>query len=240
MLQIDSLIIETTRRCNLSCGHCLRGMWQNIDMSMDHIESLLSEIGYIGTITFSGGEPGLAPNVIADTITLLNEGGVDVSSAYVATNGTVQDMEFIHALLSLAAYVDEELYVKISRDEFHEMEFDYHHKRSLLRFLSFVHEDTWTINNPIAEGNANNNGLPNRTPNREERFLVDVRDDGTLCITEGNLYLNVHGDIIAGCDWSYESQDEYKITNVCRSNWVEELTAYVMEHKEEEWASYQQ
>ena len=29
-----------------------------------------------------------------------------------------------------------------------------------------------------------------------------------LRVTKGNIYLNCNGNVINGCDWSYESQDE--------------------------------
>jgi hypothetical protein len=51
----------------------------------------------------------------------------------------------------------------------------------------------------IAEGRGAD--LPSTRQN--ERELLEIEDGN---ITEGNIYLNCEGNVIAGCDWSYESQ----------------------------------
>ena len=63
-IQLDSLVIEVTRRCQLKCEHCLRGNAQKRDMSRDYIKDLFKKVGYISNLTFTGGEPSLVPHII--------------------------------------------------------------------------------------------------------------------------------------------------------------------------------
>jgi hypothetical protein len=41
---IESLSIETTRRCNLKCRHCLRGGIQNINLKKEYLANTLKQI----------------------------------------------------------------------------------------------------------------------------------------------------------------------------------------------------
>ena len=41
-------IFEVTRRCNLSCEHCLRGDAQNLDMTKETVDKVLDHIESIG------------------------------------------------------------------------------------------------------------------------------------------------------------------------------------------------
>ena len=54
---VRSLILEVTRRCNMCCDHCLRGDAQDLDMQKETVDALLEQVGSIGGVTFSGGEP---------------------------------------------------------------------------------------------------------------------------------------------------------------------------------------
>jgi len=40
-IEIEDLVIETTRRCNMACPHCLRGPAQNADMPAKYLHDLL-------------------------------------------------------------------------------------------------------------------------------------------------------------------------------------------------------
>ena len=84
-MDIYNLVIETTRRCNLACPHCLRGSKQGISMKPEYIRKLLSQIECISNVTFSGGEPTLPSGMkaIDEFISCIP----NVSSFYIVTNG---------------------------------------------------------------------------------------------------------------------------------------------------------
>lgn len=59
-ITFENLTIELTRRCNMKCGHCLRGEAQEVDIDRKYIDSLLDQTELIGGMFFTGGEPTLA------------------------------------------------------------------------------------------------------------------------------------------------------------------------------------
>ena len=72
-ITLDALAIELTRRCNMACGHCLRGDAQSIDLDRRHIDALLDQTQMVGKLVLTGGEPTLA----AETIEYVAEGMID-------------------------------------------------------------------------------------------------------------------------------------------------------------------
>lgn len=60
---------------------------------------------------------------------------------------------------------------------------------------------------------------------RTPELVVDYtgNDKIGININEGELYLNTVGDVVVGCDWSYESQRKYRIGNVMDEKWLENI-----------------
>ena len=80
-------IFEVTRRCNLSCEHCLRGDAQNLDMTKETVDKVLDHIESIGCLTFSGGEPTLNIPIIRYIFSEIWRREIPLDSFYVVTNG---------------------------------------------------------------------------------------------------------------------------------------------------------
>lgn len=117
-----SLILEVTRRCNMCCDHCLRGDAQNLDMEKQTVDALLEQVGSIGTITFSGGEPSLNIPLIRYFFERAREFGVMPYAFYVVTNGKENQMDLATTLLEVYPEMEEPEYcgVSLSVDQFHE------------------------------------------------------------------------------------------------------------------------
>ena len=56
-LIFENVTIETTRKCNLTCKHCMRGDVQNLDINYKYIDFLLRKNHIFFLLYFSGGEP---------------------------------------------------------------------------------------------------------------------------------------------------------------------------------------
>jgi len=206
--EIDSLVIEVTRRCNMSCHHCLRGDAENMDMNLDYVRSLFSKIDTVNTLTITGGEPSLVPQIINKIIDISNEENVYVGRFYLVTNAKKITMEFITVLLRLYTewvnyYEDEIPLVQWSNDYYHD-DVDKEGIR-LLKGLSFATPKYYkddTEYRCIDEGNASIN-IGDCRENTMEEIEVECGS-----ITQGCIYLNCKGQIINDCNWSYESQDD--------------------------------
>lgn len=68
---IKNMSIEITRRCNMSCAHCMRGDMQNVDLSHQDIRNVLKYVKDIHSLTLTGGEPSLNPEAIRYILKLL-------------------------------------------------------------------------------------------------------------------------------------------------------------------------
>lgn len=225
-------VIEVTRKCNLQCEHCLRGCAQNKDMSKEIIDKFFNalrknDVDSIN-ITFTGGEPTLNLPIVNYTIEKLKQGNVSLNYFYIATNGRANnDIEFIKACIELYNLADykELSRVEVSSDVQHLYYMDDTFTDSLLSALKFANKRDEDVDysdsrsGAIAEGNG-----AYYCPNARELKVYDWKkypEDLTL-------YLNCDGQLINGCDWSYESQEEREDIQLCTidnfSEWLKEYS----------------
>lgn len=206
-IEIHSLILEVTRRCNMACEHCLRGDAQDLDMSRKIVCQLLDKVDSISEVTFSGGEPTLNLPLIEFFFLEAEKRGKLPSSFYVVTNGRVNQYELAVLLLKWFPKMDEPDYcgVTISLDMFHEEVGG----PNYLKGLSFYQADAKTQKNPdssawlINEGRAYENGIGERTPQSADFHL----DSYGGAVSVEMLYVGANGMCIGNCDRCYETVD---------------------------------
>lgn len=207
-VNIYSLIIEVTRMCNLNCGHCLRGESQDIKIPLEYVETLFDQIDSIGVITFTGGEPFLYPEIISEVVKIADRKHVEIGNFYIATNGTVPFKKASTAIIELWNYCgeNENSQIKISDDSWHRAEDENNWRDNLIaewELLKIVLIET-TDHSLLLEGNAAFYYDEGRKLTKEK---IDIKMwDNTIGV-ENTVYLNCLGNIIYGCDWSYDSQD---------------------------------
>lgn len=210
-MNIQSLIIEVTRRCNLKCDHCLRGDAQNKDLKLEYIETLFSQINYIGSITFTGGEPQMAVHIISEIRKLADKHHIDVGNFYIATNGVLNSKKFVIEVMEWWMFCsdNEVSHIAVSMDEFHTL----HHG------LSF--DDLYLSTLKFAETRDEDKNTNPRLYLNEGRnfgYAKDCAEPGKISIdcgdVVGDLYVNVNGKIINGCDFSYKNQLKHIIGSV--------------------------
>ena len=233
----NNVFIEVTRRCNMCCAHCLRGDAESIDIQEKYIDAFLDNFekgAYISSLTFTGGEISLNIPAIRYTLKAVKERGIAVGSFYMVTNGKAVDKMADLAMASLEwwNYCDEKdeylCGLCISSDNFHEEISD--ESASILSGLKYNRDDMVTDFHEkylLNEGRAktlNDDWSLKREP-RTPELVVDYtgNDKIGININEGELYLNTVGDVVVGCDWSYESQKKYRIGNVMDEKWLENI-----------------
>jgi organic radical activating enzyme len=213
-LELFDLMIEVTRKCNMFCEHCLRGKAQNKIQSKENIDKIFSKVNHISCITFTGGEPSLHPEIIEYCLESAKKHNVSVNDMYIVTNGKKVTVEFLVSLVKWYAYCDcnEVTGISLSKDNYHETIED--ENINLLKALSFFQKRE-RKNIPdeylIKEGNAKSFGQ--RKKSKDEYSF----DEETNRIEEGLIYLNCKGNLIAGCDFSYRTQDK-KENIICHVN----------------------
>jgi len=224
-MYIRELIIEVTRRCNMACGHCMRGDAQAVDMTRETMAKLLegNDIDQIGTVTFTGGEPSLNVQAIRDFMDICRANGIEVGGFYIATNGKRISEEFIHVLMDLYMFCsDNEMSaVEVSRSIWHQNEGQDEYDIERLMILRFARErnnlnpydkDTRIIN----QGRGKEFNEAHGFEGKDLTYTPDV-----LNLEDESVYVNVHGDILPDCDMSYETQEELKLGNVYQDKLVD-------------------
>lgn len=218
----DELVLEVTRKCNLSCAHCLRGDQENLDMEKSTVDSILIQTSSIEQIIFTGGEPVLNVDLIEYTVNQLIEKEIMVRSFYVATNGQIVSERLALTLLKLYTYIaslngDGCSQLQVSVDEFHENYGANSYEYGIYHGLSFfdIRVNDYSKKNSILKmGNAMENGFGERIYERQNlKIDYEFLKEGILGI-EGTFYVNAKGEFLAGCDYSYYYQDDYVMGTV--------------------------
>lgn len=230
-VQFDRLIFEVTRRCNMSCKHCLRGDPQNIDITDEIIDKALENVSYISSITFTGGEPSLNVGAIRHILDVCRKNEILVGSFFIATNGKEVSVEFLTAILEWYNYIcetNEEFdlcSVALSRDQFHE-EIPEKNK-NLLKSFSFYSDEKTIIFNGRRQllnlGRAKNLvDLKRREVNYTRGvYAMEIFDD-CYCIHDTDITITTTGDVLTDCDYAYADTDSIKIGTVFDPSWVEQ------------------
>lgn len=113
-MKLDSLEIEITRDCNLSCPHCMRyeldepmSKYRGTVISKEVIDKLFDKCKSIRFLVFTGGEPMLHPEMISYIVDKFIEKQVDIKYINMITNGTICSEEGIEALNKAYKYIRE-------------------------------------------------------------------------------------------------------------------------------------
>lgn len=200
-MDLYTVIIELTRRCNMRCDHCLRGDTQDMNISDEILDNFFRKIkgSHITYIALTGGEVSLVPDRIEAVIKYAKKYHVDMGSFYIVTNAKIVPDKFLIAVIKLHAYCSDNKMsgLKYSTDHYHE-ELNASNIQKLQVFSFTNPKGDLSQDAILSEGRGENiNWRPlDISPYKFENGWID-----------GDVYLNCKGNIVPSCDLSYESQD---------------------------------
>lgn len=214
-MNINNLIVEVTRKCNLYCDHCLRGDAMNMNIKKEYIDSLLSQIDSIGSVCFTGGEPSLNVPAMEYFLEQVKRRRIPIEFFYIATNGVNVPESFVIFCLKLYSYCDnkEGCRVDVSNDRYHMdiADFDLELLQGLSFFGKKFEKDNYSYNNGVS---LINEGRSSNTKGAHEPFdCIEIENPDNFT-DECEVYLNCKGEIINGCNWSFQSQKKHKLCDV--------------------------
>ena len=94
----ESIVVDITSRCNMSCNFCYNPTRSLPDMGVEHFEYVCRNLPFPVSMKLSGGEPTLHPNIL-DFIHIAHKYGHKV---YIISNGTKYiDPVFMNSLREL-------------------------------------------------------------------------------------------------------------------------------------------
>ena len=234
-LSLWSLVIETTRKCNLACAHCLRGASQEQPNLLNY-QGLLKDVAAVSCITFTGGEPDTPEGikVMGDVLNACKENGINVHSFYVVTNGVRASSEFLHMCLdwylyTIHGYMDDiGSGVALSQDKYHSRQ----HKDADLRLQAFsffrprdkqMDADSTLLSEGFAwDLNAKTRPVHLILPDRFEitgEALAEVQESQgqqMLAVEDFDIYICIDGEVRVNCDLSYVNTSDTLGSVLCR------------------------
>lgn len=222
-MYINNLIFEVTRKCNLKCRHCLRGCAQNLSMSKQTIQNTLKDVKGIGTIQFTGGEPSLGLYQIRTIVDVLLENEISIYNFWIKLNGTKYSEALLEYFNSLYENVDDKdmSMLTFSSDNYHK-----NSNKVINAYLNMQWKYPF-INPPdrdnskylIREGRARKaiSGVYYRQALYYNGWVTDedIYPDRYECMAmEYPVYISANGNVISGCDLSFDHIDKYSFGNV--------------------------
>ena len=118
--KFTSLMIELTRKCNLSCKHCMRGDAQDVTITREIIDTIFENVGDCSRFSFTGGEPLLALDELEYFVDRIIESGYNTNVIDLVTNGTVMDRRIMDVFEKFCySRKGREAHLLISNDRFH-------------------------------------------------------------------------------------------------------------------------
>lgn len=91
----NQLTIEVTRRCNMACGHCLRGDAENVDLTDIDVDSMLDQTEAIGRLILTGGEPTMNLRAIQHLVNEIARRGIPLMRVQIITNGLIYEERLV-------------------------------------------------------------------------------------------------------------------------------------------------
>lgn len=199
-LSIGDAAIEVTRRCNMSCEHCLRGDAEHMDISDEYLDAYFSKIERVNNLAITGGEPSIAVGRIRAIIKAIKRHRVEVGSFYMVTNAKLVTKAFLSVIFDLYMLCDDNEWSCLcySNDDFHDDVLK--DNIEMLSVFKFTQpKGTIDPRFVLYEGRGKYFGTARYVePDKYDLYENEVHG--------GSVYLNCEGNIIAGCDFSYESQ----------------------------------
>jgi hypothetical protein len=252
-MYIAELIIESTRKCNLRCAHCLRGNPQRVTMTPRILHNVLQNVSGIGTVTFTGGEPSLAPEVIEEFNNLCIWRKISVGSFYIVHNGKAHNgiSRFMKAVERLYYLADEQgsCALAVSQDQYHKALRDVAWHRYYIRdeytgesyeeFPPYFSRDSrdHSIDNILNEGRAKENQMGWEEPRTQTPWTVEEYQ-GEMYVQDhsGQVYIAANGNVASDCNMSFSRVDRESKGNVLTKSLTEIIDGYCIREPQEQEA----
>ncbi len=229
---VSSLCVEITRKCNFTCGHCLRGEAQNVNLDINLLRKFLHEnkIQSISELTITGGEPLLVPDLIDQMIQEMRWLRIEVQNFHMTTNGSKFTPDTLNTIGKLFNFCTDNSVsgVDVSNSIWHSADKNYvpFFSGEDLQYEILDHKDfeeyghghmgqvdferinkrtkLTSSSKIIREGRAKDWG----TNQIEEISEIDEDDEDN---SRYLIYLNANGEVIEDyCDASFETQEQIK------------------------------
>lgn len=239
---MNTLALQTTRRCNQNCAHCCKGKSENVDMTKDLIDNLFRHKDYkiteIRNFSMTGGEPSLVPEIVEYLVNTVIEMDISITNYVIyISNGLIYNQSIIDSINKLMEFLkakekskEVQLIFELSNDQYHKRpDKDTLDKYSQLPFLDkkFLVPRMRTIESTVNEGNAKNNSIGGSMTYKDfiEEMKVKIADD--IVEVNNSILVAANGNIINCSCGSYNEEDEISLGNLYNVSLLSILSKYI-------------
>lgn len=230
---LHDLAIETTRKCNILCDHCMRGVSQNIDITPELIDMIFDNksIKRIDRICFSGGEPTLNSNIIIYTINKIIKENLNIEEIVMVTNGQIFNRELLEAFNRYNEYKNSR-YLKSDAKEYVRITFstDKYHKPIKQEIKDSYQQYARGIKineEAIEEKDIYKTGFS--SIGKEFNYKLDQLryfNDGEYCIILDNIYITATGYATSEGNGQYTDMDQINMGHIADTPLEKMLSDY--------------
>jgi MoaA/NifB/PqqE/SkfB family radical SAM enzyme len=227
MPSLYKLYIELTRKCNLTCAHCLKGCAQNKDISEEYLYKAFYLFNKMDWLVLGGGEPFLNLKGIYETVHQIIDQNVKVNHIFISTNGCCENIDtndVMDLLLQLKSLCRDSLILQLSNTQYHkDSKSEQQHacyqyfKDKLYEYkIQYIEYNHIKEIDLVPEGNAKNNLLSSCFfHNIPVNQITALCKDTVLIefIKDGLLYITCDGDVAVDCH-SYENIPDFTIASL--------------------------
>ena len=200
---LNKVVIEVTRRCNMSCPHCLRGDAQNIDIDLEILDKFLSNFKdcYIREVFFTGGEPTLNIEAVKRAVELVWKYNIKVQVFSIISNGKGISNRAIGIMNKIPNFT-----LCLSQDEYHDVltEKDYAQLRKLKEGTIATRIVDANNMNLLAIGRARDNHIG--TCIEDYKGLIFSSYKNNLVVVSP-IVCTCLGDVLNDCNYSFHDDD---------------------------------
>lgn len=216
MILLNNCVIEITRKCQLSCLHCLAGGSQNKSISKKVVDKI-SEVFEINSLCVTGGEVTLNLPMVKYTLNKLDPSYIDIT-----TNGimSVYKRKKLNNILTKHLNSRKEICLRFSYDDFHFNGCNVEQEELAIRSFNYFNDMTLIpsyqyavkYEKIIGEGRAFRNQLSMELFQSIPLRYIGMPDIESVD-SDCTVYINHEGDVYCCCNLSYISQEKYKKEN---------------------------
>lgn len=220
----EGIYIELTRNCNLRCAHCMLGEPQDVTITPEIIDALLSQTSSIARLTIGGGEPLLELNMFEYLLNALERYNVPVLGLGLVHNGTIFNERVMQIINDYLKRNPKSLSkIEVSADIFHDRErsercTEFYKSLAGERCEVALHRGFKALRHSgRVWGKRSVCGVPTLSISdaaiRSHRLNVTA-DNVIRC----SMHLAANGNLIYGGDISFDTADKLALGNVLESS----------------------
>ena len=226
-LRYKELIFEITRKCNMSCQHCMRGEAESKSITKEVIDKALDQVELILNLVLTGGEPFIEPEMIDYLFTGIIKRKIPLLKVLCMTNGKILNKEIAHSFNKIGNYIYKNcpdqsnkkavrtlVQITISNDKYHD-KVDFTKVTTFYR--KYLNDHCIIVKEKLKENErVLNMGKAEELPEKKRYSITPYRveiDEEYQAITTG-IQIGHDGKVLIGEDSSYQQQDTYNYGNI--------------------------